>query len=76
MVSLPPPHSIFSAEPPASFLKTRMNDFAGSSELLHCVQNPGDVIYVPSNWGHMILNLKESIGVAGEFKTGGGVGTI
>ena len=70
----PPRHSIFSAESPASFLKHRINDFPGSNHMLHCVQNAGDVMYVPSSWGHMILNLKESIGVAGEFRAGGGVG--
>ena len=45
------------------FAKRRETTFAFASQM-----------FVPSSWGHMILNLKESIGVAGEFKAGGGVG--
>ena len=33
---------------------------------LSCVQEAGDVVYVPTSWGHATLNEKQSIGVAHE----------
>ena len=32
-----------------------------------CVQQEGDVIFVPAGWGHATLNLNESVGVASFF---------
>lgn len=32
-----------------------------------CVQRPGDVVYIPENWGHAVVNLADSIAVAYEF---------
>ncbi|CAN0341551.1 unnamed protein product, partial [Hapterophycus canaliculatus] len=29
-------------------------------------QNAGDLVYLPSNWKHMTLNIGESIGVGGQ----------
>jgi len=37
------------------------------SQPLECVQYPGDMIFVPDMWGHGVINLKESIGLASEF---------
>lgn len=34
---------------------------------LECIQMPGDVIYVPQNWGHAVINEAPSIAVAFEF---------
>ncbi len=34
---------------------------------LLAVQRAGDVVYVPSEWSHAVLNLRESIGVAEEY---------
>ena len=36
-------------------------------DLLHCTQYSGDVMYVPTLWGHATLNVRQSIGVAHEF---------
>ena len=38
-----------------------------SDGLLACEQRAGDVLYVPNNWGHAVLNLQTSIGVAAEI---------
>ena len=38
--------------------------------LLQCVQNPGDLLFVPSGWTHSVVNMDEVIGVAVEFDTG------
>ncbi len=32
-----------------------------------CVQGPGDVVYVPENWGHAVVNLADSVAAAFEF---------
>ena len=32
-----------------------------------CVQQPGDLIYVPDSWGHGVLNLEASVGYAQSF---------
>lgn len=37
---------------------------------LECTQREGDLIYLPPFWGHAILNLAESIGLAIEFDIG------
>ncbi len=37
---------------------------------LECVQYPGDLMFVPDMWGHAVINLKESIGLASEFVYG------
>jgi hypothetical protein len=34
---------------------------------LECTQNAGDVMFVPTLWGHATLNTMQSIGVAHEF---------
>ena len=31
----------------------------GQGRLLFCVQEEGDVLYVPHGWGHSTLNLRE-----------------
>ena len=41
----------------------------GARRPLECVQEAGDVMFVPDFWGHMILNLRESVGIAGEWET-------
>lgn len=37
---------------------------------LTCVQTAGDVIIIPENWGHGVLNIQESIAIASEARTG------
>lgn len=39
-------------------------------DALECVQHPGDMVFVPDMWGHGVINLRESIGVASEFVYG------
>ena len=34
---------------------------------LECMQEPGDVLFVPQMWGHATYNVKASVGVAIEF---------
>lgn len=34
---------------------------------LRCIQEPGDVIFVPHGWGHAAMHLAESVGYSVEF---------
>ena len=34
---------------------------------MECIQYPGDLVFVPDMWGHAVLNLQESVGLAAEF---------
>jgi hypothetical protein len=40
---------------------------AYTRHLLECTQGAGDVAYVPHGWGHAVLNLHTTVGVAVEF---------
>ena len=34
---------------------------------MQCIQNQGDIILVPENWGHSTFSLSENVGIASEF---------
>eukprot|EP01047_Picozoa_sp_COSAG01_P137803 COSAG01_NODE_68368_length_264_cov_0.660606_1_plen_60_part_01 len=36
------------------------------SRALECVQRAGEVLFVPTNWYHGIINLEPSVGIAVE----------
>ena len=38
----------------------------GNQQPVECVQGPGQVIYLPSGWKHLTLNIGEAIGVGGQ----------
>jgi oxalate decarboxylase/phosphoglucose isomerase-like protein (cupin superfamily) len=42
---------------------------AAEDSPMECVQEAGDVIFVPRHWGHAVLNLQTTIGYALEFPT-------
>ena len=46
-------------------VRTRADE--GHRRLLECDQVGGEVIFVPDQWGHAVINLKDSIAVAFEF---------
>ena len=39
----------------------------GNTLPLLVLQRPGEIVFVPEGWGHAVLNLADSIGVATEF---------
>ena len=50
-------------------LKWTKEDYPAVKDVaLHCIQEPGDVLFVPEAWSHGVLNLAESIGYAFEFE--------
>ena len=69
----PPDDALYTSQPSYVFLEGGGMDDAlareGALRPLECVQEAGDVMFVPDFWGHMILNLRESVGIAGEWET-------
>ena len=41
--------------------------YGNYSDAVECIQLPGDVLYIPDNWGHAVINEEHSIGFAYEF---------
>ena len=39
----------------------------GWGSIAECVQEGGDVIYIPDGWNHAVLNTQESVGIAIEL---------
>ncbi|XP_062506868.1 uncharacterized protein LOC134183374 isoform X2 [Corticium candelabrum] len=64
----PPGQAIYSKVHPFEWLQNYKQKAQYS--LLHCVQHPGDLLFVPAGWTHSVLNLDEVVGMAVEFDTG------
>ena len=43
------------------------------SSLQICIQNHGETIFVPDNFGHAVINLETSVALAVEFEFVGGI---
>ncbi len=41
-----------------------------NTTMLECVQEAGDIVIVPTFWGHATLNVEPTIGVAYEMDSG------
>ena len=39
----------------------------GPVQMFECTQEAGQVIYVPEQWGHAVINVQDSVAVAYEF---------
>ena len=67
----PPPSAAYSATPAASTLDAPGDaSLAPPGAAYQCVQDAGDLLYVPAGWGHAVLNLPQAdftSGVALEF---------
>lgn len=64
---MPPPHAHYSRQHVWDWWKTSHMNAASLDHVLECVQHPGDMMFVPDMWGHSVINLRESIGMAAEF---------
>ena len=62
----PPFQAFYSKTPSAKFITDFGSDMKRNAAL-QCTQRAGDMIYVPSMWGHSTFNTQQSIGVAHEF---------
>ena len=65
----PPRHGIYSREPILLWIERDLEKLQNKSDahVYECIQEPGDVIFVPEMWSHGVENLAESVGVAMEF---------
>lgn len=63
----PPSDSYFTTEHPWSWWKGTYKDEGGA---LECVQNSGDLLFVPEVWSRSSLHLRESVGLFQEFVHG------
>jgi hypothetical protein len=57
------------ADEHASTSSSNDNNMLRHPTVSTCVQNAGEIFYVPSLWGHAVLNEGESVAVAVEFNT-------
>jgi hypothetical protein len=66
----PPPVAHFNVKSISRWLKDDWPLVAargGAAGVGQCVQEAGDAVYVPQNWGHAVFNSAPSVGVAYEF---------
>ena len=64
----PPRDAAYSSTPAARWAEGGATRYASAGRtLLRCEQRAGDVLYLPDFWGHAVLNLQPSVGVATEF---------
>ena len=66
---LTPPSSASYATVPAAVWVAHGMERPGGGDLLTCIQEEGDAMYVPSGWGHAVLNLEAAAGVALEWSS-------
>jgi ankyrin repeat protein len=64
----PPAERFWSNKPSLEWLQ---QDYCNlPSPPIEVIQNPGDIIYVPRDYGHAVINLEDSVAVAFEFMEG------
>ena len=74
---VPAPQSFWSRKPIIQWfrewlhegLHENLADYSthGVPPMFQCIQEAGDIMYVPENYGHAVLNLEDSVAVAAEM---------
>lgn len=54
-----PGRTLYSRKPIKAWVEEDLPHLAEEDKPLICTQKPGDVIYVPLDWGHGVLNMEE-----------------
>ena len=62
----PPAFATFSRETGLSFIRSSIKNGFKKSDFT-CFQSSGEVLFVPRNWGHTVLNIKTSASVIFEY---------
>ena len=62
----PPNEAFFSIQHIQDWIY-QYSHYGNYSNAVECIQLPGDVLYIPDNWGHAVINEEHSIGFAYEF---------
>ena len=60
---MPPFQGYYSAQPIMEWFEAEYPKI----HVLECMQEAGDILYIPKYWSHAVLNTRESIGCAREF---------
>lgn len=61
---LPPQHSLYSTKHISKWINEDYPALHGAGKTLQCIQEPGDILFVPDGWAHGVVNLAESVGYA------------
>lgn len=61
-------HAFYSSRDIHTWYQTDYATLAGAARPLECVQGPGDLMYVPPLWGHGVLYLEDTAGMASLFR--------
>ena len=62
-----PEHATYSKIPMKEWIEKDYPKLAGRAKPLECMQQAGDVLFVPQHWGHGTFNVQESVGLAVEL---------
>lgn len=60
----PPDRASYSKQPVLDWWR---ENYRGDPSALECMQHSGDLVFIPDMWGHAVINVRESIGLAAEF---------
>jgi len=41
-------------------------DYTKGFKPMECIQQPGDILYLPAGWSHLTMNIGEAIGIGGQ----------
>lgn len=63
----PPIQALYSRKHIAQWLKEDYEAIAKEKRPLECVQEEGDIVYIPFDWGHATINLELTFGFALEL---------
>eukprot|EP01031_Cornospumella_fuschlensis_P023149 gene23149-28133_t len=59
-------HNMHQDQSLSSGTSTGSSDGSVGYRPLECMQHPGDILYLPSMWSHMTMNIGETIGIGGQ----------
>ena len=60
----PPARSFYSAKHPHRWFTEDYETVKALNPPLECIQERGDLFFIPDQWGHMVINLNDALAVA------------
>merc|ERR1712086_693780 len=67
----PPGQGNYSVKDVLAWLRDDYEDWSATNGGLECVQEAGDILFLPADWGHQTLNIETGIGLAHEYNEAG-----
>lgn len=66
---VPPANASFDTTPGVTWIEKELPNFVTSGiPIFECIQEAGDMLYIPHGWGHVVVNLMTSIGFVQNFE--------